>query len=85
MRRFSWKALGDIMTVDPETCVPDTDVVDAVGIFVERKSGAIPIMEGDEFVAILTQIDVMRVFLAVLKRGTLGRMAEWARVLFLGS
>jgi CBS domain-containing protein len=63
--------LGDIMTVDPVTCTPDTDVVDAVGIFVERKFGAIPIVDGDELVAILTQIDVMRAFLAVLERGTL--------------
>jgi acetoin utilization protein AcuB len=62
--------LKDIMTVDPVTCTPDTDVVDAVEIFVERKFGAIPIVDGDELVAILTQIDVMRAFLAVLERGT---------------
>jgi acetoin utilization protein AcuB len=62
--------LGDIMTVDPVTCTPDTDIADAVEIFVERKFGAIPIVEGDELVAILTQIDVMRAFLTVLERGT---------------
>ena len=62
--------LRDIMTVDPVTCRPDTDVVDAVEIFVERKFGAIPIVDGDELVAILTQIDVMRGFLEVLERET---------------
>jgi acetoin utilization protein AcuB len=60
--------LGDIMTVDPVTCTPDTDVVDAVEIFVEGKFGAIPIVDGDELVAILTQIDVLRAFLTVLER-----------------
>ena len=62
--------MGDIMTVDPVTCTPDTDVVDVVEIFVERKFGAIPVVDGDELVAILTQIDVMRAFLRVLERGT---------------
>jgi len=62
--------MGDIMTVDPVTCTPDTDVVDVVEIFVERKFGAIPVVDGDELVAILTQIDVMRAFLKVLERGT---------------
>jgi acetoin utilization protein AcuB len=63
-------ALGDIMTPDPVTCTPDTDIVDAVEVFVERKFGAIPIVDGDELVAILTQIDVMRAFLAVLEGET---------------
>ena len=62
--------LGELMTADPVTCTPDTDVADAVEIFVERKFGAIPIVDGDELVAILTQIDVMRAFLEVLERGT---------------
>jgi acetoin utilization protein AcuB len=61
--------LRDIMTVDPVTCTPDTDLADAVEIFVERKLGAIPVVDGDELVAILTQIDVLRAFLEVLGRG----------------
>jgi CBS domain-containing protein len=63
--------LGEIMTVDPVTCTPDTDVVDAVEIFIERKFGAIPIVDGDELVAILTQVDVMRAFLGILERETI--------------
>ena len=60
--------MRDIMTVDPVTCTPDTDLLDAVEIFVERKFGAIPVVEGGELVAILTQIDVLRAFLEVLGR-----------------
>ncbi len=62
-------ALRDIMTVDPVTCTPDTDIADAVEIFLERKLGAIPVVDGDELVAILTQIDVLRAFLEVLEKG----------------
>ena len=61
--------LRDIMTVDPVTCTPDTDITDAVEIFVERKLGAVPIVDGDKLVAILTQIDVLRAFLEVLGEG----------------
>ncbi len=61
--------LRDIMTVDPVTCTPDTDIADAVEIFVERKLGAIPVVDGDELVAILTQIDVLRAFLEVIGEG----------------
>jgi len=61
--------LGDIMTVDPVTCTPDTDIADAVEIFVERKLGAIPVVDDDELVAILTQIDVLRAFLEILGEG----------------
>jgi len=64
-------ALRDIMTPDPVTCTPDTDVVDAVKILVERKVGAIPVVEDGKVVAILTQIDVMRAFLEVLENGKL--------------
>ena len=60
-------ALKDVMTDDPVTCTPETDLVDAVKIFAERKFGAIPIVEGDELVAILTQIDVMRALLELLE------------------
>jgi acetoin utilization protein AcuB len=61
--------LGEIMTADPVTCTPDTDVRDVVEIFVDRKFGAIPVVEGDRVVAILTQIDVLRAFLSVLEEG----------------
>jgi acetoin utilization protein AcuB len=60
-------ALRDIMSSDPVTCGPDTDLVDAVEILVERKVGAIPVIEDGKLVAILTQIDVMRAFLDVLE------------------
>jgi CBS domain-containing protein len=65
-------AVRDIMTPNPVTCTPNTDVVDAVKIFVERKFGAIPVVEDGKLVAILTHIDVMRALIEVLE-GESGR------------
>jgi acetoin utilization protein AcuB len=59
--------LKEIMTADPITCTEDTDLVDVVRIFAERKFGAIPVVAGDRLVAILTQIDVLRAFLDILE------------------
>jgi len=64
--------LKQIMRSDPVTCTPDTDIADAVRIFVERKLGAIPVVDGGELVAILTQIDILRAFLSVLEKGAAG-------------
>ena len=59
--------LKQVMRSDPVTCTPDTDIADAVRIFVERKLGAIPVVDDGELVAILTQIDILRAFLSVLE------------------
>lgn len=61
--------VSEIMTHDPFTCEPETDLVEAVRIFVERKFGAIPVVENGRVVAILTQTDVMRAFLSFLEPG----------------
>jgi acetoin utilization protein AcuB len=64
--------LKDIMTADPVTCAEDAELVDVVRIFAERKFGAIPVVQGDRLVAILTQIDILRAFLDILEQGTPG-------------
>ena len=64
--------LKDIMTADPVTCSEDTEFIDAVRLFADRKFGAIPVVQGDKLVAILTQIDVLRAFLDILEHETPG-------------
>jgi acetoin utilization protein AcuB len=56
-----------MMTRDPITCAPDADLVDLVRGFCEHKVGAIPIVEGERLVGIVTQTDMMQAFLAVLE------------------
>jgi acetoin utilization protein AcuB len=59
--------IGEVMTSDPVTCTPDTDMREAVRIFVENKYGAIPVVRGGRLVAIVSQIDAMRALLRLLE------------------
>ena len=60
--------LGRVMTRDPMTVTPDTSLRAAVQVFVERKYGALPVVEDGRLVGILTESDVMRAFVALLDR-----------------
>ena len=57
-----------LMTKKPITCGPDTDLVDVVREFCEHKVGAIPVVEDERLVGIVTQTDMMHAFLQVLER-----------------
>ena len=57
-----------VMTPNPITCGPETDLRDAVRIFVEEKFGAIPVTENGRVVGILCQTDALRALLSLLSR-----------------
>jgi acetoin utilization protein AcuB len=60
-------AVSKVMTPNPVTCTPDTDLREAVRIFVEHKFGAIPVVEDGQVVAILCQTDALRALLSLLE------------------
>ena len=55
------------MTADPIACAPDTDLVDLVREFCQKKVGAIPVVDGERLVGIVTQTDMMEAFLTLLE------------------
>jgi acetoin utilization protein AcuB len=55
------------MTADPIACEPDTDLVDLVREFCQKKVGAIPVVDGERLVGIVTQTDMMEAFLELLE------------------
>lgn len=59
--------IEQVMTASPITCTPDTDLVDLVREFCRHKVGAIPVVEGERVVGIVTQTDMMQAFLEVLE------------------
>jgi len=59
--------LRDVMTANPVTCTPDTDLLDVVRQFIDNKFGAMPVIDGDAVVGIITQTDAMRAFLDQLE------------------
>lgn len=61
-------SVEQVMTKNPITCAPDTDLADLVREFCEHKVGAIPVVEGERLVGIVTQTDMMQAFLEVLER-----------------
>jgi len=59
--------IEQVMTASPITCTPDTDLVDLLREFCQHKVGAIPVVEGERVVGIVTQTDMMQAFLKVLE------------------
>ena len=51
---------------------------EAARLMHERKIGALPVVDGDRVVGILTESDVLRAFQSVLTEGILARPHRWA-------
>jgi len=58
--------LAQVMTRDPLTVRPGTSVKDAVALLIDRKYGALPVVEGEKLVGILSDIDFLRVLHTML-------------------
>ncbi len=53
------KTAGDIMTPDPITVTPETSVTDAAHLMVDNGVGALPVLDGDRLVGIVTEGDLI--------------------------
>jgi acetoin utilization protein AcuB len=85
--------IGSIMVKEIVTIPPDTTVERAADIMLESRISALPVMEGEKLVGIITTTDVTRVLLdaigtstdstrfTILVKDRVGVMAEAARVL----
>jgi CBS domain-containing membrane protein len=52
--------IKDVMTSDPIVTSPDTPLVEAARIMLERKIGCLPVVEDGKLVGILTESDFVR-------------------------
>ena len=52
--------ISQVMTRDPFTVTPATPLADAVKVLVDRRYGALPVVEGGRLVGILTSTDLLR-------------------------
>lgn len=55
-----------IMTRDPMTVAPNTPVLAALSILLEKKYGALPVVEEGKLVGIVTEIDFLRLLQSML-------------------
>ena len=53
--------VAHFMTREPLTVTPNTRLKAAVNIFLERKVGALPVIDDGHLVGILTDIDILRI------------------------
>jgi CBS domain-containing protein len=60
--------LRQIMTRSPMTISPAAPLRDAVQILCEKKFGALPVVEQGKLVGIITGVDMLRAFLALLDK-----------------
>lgn len=68
----------DIMTWGVITVAPGTEIHRAAHLMYEQKIGALPVVEGDRVVGILTESDVVKSFLDVLGEGIVSKPYRWA-------
>jgi acetoin utilization protein AcuB len=59
--------LGRVMSRNPLTVEPESDVADAVEILVSRKIGGLPVVHDGVLVGIFTERDALRGYLRLLK------------------
>ncbi len=58
--------VGDVMVQAPITVTPETGVEEAARLVVEHKIGGMPVMEGERLVGVLTMLDLIAAFTAML-------------------
>jgi len=52
----------DVMTTEPITTTPDTPLVDAARLLMERKIGCLPVVSNERLVGILTESDFVALY-----------------------
>jgi CBS domain-containing protein len=52
-------SIRDVMTTNPKTCDPSTNVVDAAKVMAQEDVGPVPIVEGGRLVGIVTDRDLV--------------------------
>lgn len=64
---FSRLPVRQVMTRNPKTVAVDAPLIEAARHILEYKIGALPVMEGDKLVGIITESDIFRVLVRHLE------------------
>jgi acetoin utilization protein AcuB len=68
----------EVMTWAVVTVHPQTEIRQAARLMHEQKVGALPVVEGERVIGILTERDVLRAFQDVVREGVLAKPYRWA-------
>ena len=61
-----FSTVGEIMTKDPITVTPQTDVEEAAILLQHCKIGGLPVVEGDKLIGMITGTDILEVFIEIM-------------------
>ncbi|MFH1626451.1 MAG: CBS domain-containing protein [Pseudomonadota bacterium] len=61
-----FSTVDEIMTRDPMTVSPETDVEEAARLLQQYKIGGLPVVEDDELVGMITETDILGVFIEIM-------------------
>ena len=70
----------EVMTWGVVTVQPQTGIREAARIMHEQKIGALPVVQGGRVVGMLTETDVLKVFVKVLEEGIVSKPERWGPV-----
>jgi acetoin utilization protein AcuB len=70
-------SVEEIMRWTVITMRPETEIREAARLMQELKIGAVPVVEGDEVVGILTEIDVLQAFVEILDKRMSPTRVQW--------
>jgi acetoin utilization protein AcuB len=68
----------EVMTWGVITVSPEAEIRQAARLMHEHKIGALPVVEGDRVVGILTETDIVKTFVDVLGEGVVSKPYRWA-------
>lgn len=60
--------IARVMTREPFTVTAETELRQAVQLLVDKKVGALPVVQGEDLIGIFTEIDALKVLLGVLSQ-----------------
>jgi len=78
-RALNILTVKEVMTWGVVTVQPGTDVREAARIMHEQRIGALPVVEGGRVVGMLTETDVLKVFIRILEEGIVSKPERWGR------
>jgi len=78
-RALNILTVKEVMTWGVITVPPETEIREAARIMHEQKFGALPVVEGGRVVGMLTETDVLKVFVRVLEEGIVSKPGRWSR------
>lgn len=56
--------IHQLMTKDPKTIAPNAPLIDAARLMLDHEISALPVLDGDTLIGIITECDIFRAFVA---------------------